>query len=158
MIRHERQATATSPNASHIPPVRTYMLSVASPSNYRCGMTDGLSLETKLRLLGHLCPPHSVNGSHRSRELICSTAIVRSLEWCVEELLRRGFQMIGSWKKGGRLKTIGSPGTRDWSEESPSSGKGFDGLVRVAFIHSSLGVTSSMAVTRTGRTHLERKP
>ena len=62
--RHERQATATKPNASRIPLVRTYMLSVAPLSDYRCGMTNGLSLGTKPRLLGLQCSLHSVNGCH----------------------------------------------------------------------------------------------
>jgi hypothetical protein len=46
----------------------------------------------------------------------------------------------------------------DWSEGFPSSGKEFDGLVRVTFIHSSLGVTSSMAVTSKKSNRLRGRP
>lgn len=46
----------------------------------------------------------------------------------------------------------------DRSEGMPSTGKGFEGLVRVTFIHSSLGVTSSMAVTSKKSSKLRGRP
>ncbi|KAH9007992.1 hypothetical protein EDB84DRAFT_1447213 [Lactarius hengduanensis] len=52
---HERRVTTTNPNASRIPLVRTYMLSVALPRDHRCGMTNGLSLGTMPRLRGLGC-------------------------------------------------------------------------------------------------------
>jgi hypothetical protein len=70
-IMYARQVTAKKSNASHIPLVRR---------DYRCWMTSDLSLGMVSHSLGHQCSLHSVNGSHPRRELICSPAIVRSLE------------------------------------------------------------------------------
>jgi hypothetical protein len=68
---YARQATAKKSNVSHIPLVR---------HDYRCWMTSGLSLWMESHSLGHQCYLHSVNGCHPRRDLICSPAIVRSLE------------------------------------------------------------------------------
>ena len=47
---------------------------------------------------------------------------------------------------------------RDRSEGFPSSGKEFDGPARVTFIHSSLGVTSNIAVTSKKSNKLRGRP
>ncbi|KAH8977733.1 hypothetical protein EDB86DRAFT_3249515 [Lactarius hatsudake] len=83
---HEIQASTTNLNASRIPLVRTYMLSVARPPD---GMTNSLSLGTMPRLLDrHRCSPH--NGG-----LVCSNAIGRVAS-----------EVRGNWRKGGCLKII----------------------------------------------------
>ena len=45
-----------------------------------------------------------------------------------------------------------------WDISTSSSGKEYDGLERVTFFHSSLGVTSSMAVTSKKSNKLRGRP